>query len=600
MKRLLQVICLTAIFPAYGSVNLSFGEDMDRGWGDAGAVVTPYVAFTAENLKPYCGNRIVSVRIGLAQEASNCYLYIKGKPEDPNPIYKQKLGDLPAGWNEIVLETPFEIQENNNVAIGYKASFKESKGVGISNEQFTDAAAVYYNSRNQWVSADGSICIEAVVDGDRMPVNDLALSTLSVQNGNEAEESTHTYSAYVKNRGNNVVDSYKVEIALDGNPVSVIEGNKVDLNARDRFTFEVTENSAGRHNVTATVILVNGEEDTNPSDNSASATFVVKSSDFIRRVVCEEYTGTWCGLCPRGIVGLELMKEAYPDTFIAVCVHGNDPMEITGDPEQDYSKFIESCTGAPECNVNRRLKGDPFSDIKGFYNLETAGECHIKVDATSNWDESGSALEVSATFMSDIDIKAQKLNIAYTVTESGITGYPQTNYYSDGRNGEFYGWGEKDPVTLDVVYNDVARAIVGGYDGIPCHSGAMEAMTPYSHNYRVEIPESVTDNKNLAIVVQLIEPTSGYIVNACRLTPEPFSDTSIREVEEEGYGEFSGWPEEPRVMNVYDICGRLVMTGDWSEGRPLDLPEGLYVVNVTAGNTILKSMKIKVSDKGFK
>ena len=41
-----------------------------------------------------------------------------------------------------------------------------------------------------------------------------------------------------------------------------------------------------------------------------------------KKVVAEELTGTWCGWCIRGIVTFEEMKAKYPDTFIAIAVHG--------------------------------------------------------------------------------------------------------------------------------------------------------------------------------------------------------------------------------------------------------------------------------------
>jgi thiol-disulfide isomerase/thioredoxin len=43
----------------------------------------------------------------------------------------------------------------------------------------------------------------------------------------------------------------------------------------------------------------------------------------------EEYTGTWCGWCPRGIVGLQLVNETYGDRVQTIAVHYDDPMETS-------------------------------------------------------------------------------------------------------------------------------------------------------------------------------------------------------------------------------------------------------------------------------
>lgn len=79
---------------AIGQVELRYAESMDSGWGDANAVVTPYVTFPEIAVAPYSGNSITAVGIGLMKAASNCYVYIKKNPEDAKYIYRQKLGDL--------------------------------------------------------------------------------------------------------------------------------------------------------------------------------------------------------------------------------------------------------------------------------------------------------------------------------------------------------------------------------------------------------------------------------------------------------------------------------------------------------------------------
>ena len=89
------------------------GAEIDSGWGDANCVVTPYVYFPDKFTKPYAGNSITKIYVGLAEDASNCYIYIKDKPETQENLYKQKVGELQSGWNEIILDTPFEIKDGD-------------------------------------------------------------------------------------------------------------------------------------------------------------------------------------------------------------------------------------------------------------------------------------------------------------------------------------------------------------------------------------------------------------------------------------------------------------------------------------------------------
>lgn len=42
-----------------------------------------------------------------------------------------------------------------------------------------------------------------------------------------------------------------------------------------------------------------------------------------KRVVEEEFTGTHCGWCVRGIAGIEASKQKYGDRLIVIAVHGS-------------------------------------------------------------------------------------------------------------------------------------------------------------------------------------------------------------------------------------------------------------------------------------
>lgn len=46
------------------------------------------------------------------------------------------------------------------------------------------------------------------------------------------------------------------------------------------------------------------------------------------RPVYEEYTGMWCGYCPRGAVWMAIMKDLYPDDWIGISYHYNDDLQM--------------------------------------------------------------------------------------------------------------------------------------------------------------------------------------------------------------------------------------------------------------------------------
>lgn len=578
-------------------VTLRYGGEPDKGWGDASSVVTPYVSFPQEFIAPYAENEITSVRIAVMEEGTNCYLYIKNKPDDQKYIYRQKLESLQPGWNEITLDTPFTISGQEPIAIGYKASFAKAGVVGISNEKFPNADHVYYNNQNKWTSTGGSICIMATVEGDNMPVNEMMISTLKEFENEDSD--LHAYTGSVRNVGNNTVETYTITISLDGEEAESITGSPLDVNEEESFIFTIGSNTGGSHTVTAEITSVNNTEDSYAPNNSASVIFNVQEEQFTRRIVCEEYTGTWCGWCPRGMVGLELMKEDYPDTFIPIAIHSYDDLEIE-DLDTSYKSFIEDgVDGAPSCNVNRRLSGDPYYDIRKLYDLEMQNRVHISVEATCDWNADNTALELVTTYYSDIDLDNPELNIAYTITESGIIGYPQTNYYSDGRNGEFYGWDEKTDPTLDVTYNDVARALIGGYGGMPCRNEPMTAFEEYTHKQTIQLPDNIISPNNIKVIPQIIDGTSGHILNAVAVTPEAAgvhaADASSSQVSikaENGRLSITAEGGNNFQVLVYTTTGQLITSKNFKNAINIPVPSGIYVTIVRNEKNILTHTKV--------
>lgn len=608
MKKLFTITLLFAsLFTenAMSQVIMRYGPEIDSGWGDANCVVTPYVLFPDKITRPYAGNSITRVYVGLKEDATNCYLYIKDKPETQENLYKQKIGELKSGWNEIVIDTPFEIKEGESVAIGYKASFSNRNGVGYSNEKFSDGDRVYYNSKSSWTSTGGSVCIKALVEGDNMPVNEMLIGKIADKVAGYDDKSV-PFSTVVRNTGSNTIESYEIETSFDGVQEMMSIQKEIPVNESDTIFWEVPSTVAGTHEVAVSIINVNGQPDTYADNNTSGARLTVRDKTFARRVVCEEYGGTWCGFCPRGIVGLELMTERHPGDFIGISVHGEDPLEIDPQTDYSYSDFIASCPGAPMCNVNRKLTGDPYNDIFNFYELERMAENHLAYEMIARWNDGGTAIEVESSFYSDIDISSPQYNIAYTLTEDSITGYFQTNYYAGGQNGELYGWEDKDALTSDFVYNDIARCIYGGYRGMECRRDPMAAYERYNHYASVPISENVTDARNLKITGQIIDAASGCIVNAMRVVPEG-EPSGIEAVDAEPECQIAVNGDNVSVsLKTAERCAvtlhtfeGIVVASCTSENGCVSVhveQPGFYVATVTKGNQSICNKKIIIKN----
>lgn len=547
---LLSLLACTTL--SHAQVELCYCDDtLEHGYGSADELYTPYIQFDAQSLVPYSGNEIRSVKIGLCSDVTNVTIYIKNTPQDQSPLYSQKVGELTAGWNTIELTTPFVIKNNDKpLAIGYRARLKQNEGLAYSEIRDAQGATVYINKDSKWSSINGTFSLKAVVDGEQMPVNEVALGRLSDQRI-EAGTDSLTMTSTVKNRGANVIDNYTLSCEIDGTEVAVMTlDRQVAVNATDTFslTLPVTFGT-GSHSVKLEILAVNGQADSYEANNVAMATYTMPDERFARMVVCEEFTGYWCGWCPRGYVGLEMMTEMYPDRFIGVAVHGgsNDPLEVPADSSYTYAPFIGMFEGAPSCSVNRRLKGDPLYDIANIYAMETRAENHVACQMTAQWNDDASAIDLKLTGVVDVDMDKANYNAAFILLEDSITGYPQANYYA-GNNEPFYGWESKPSYVTDLVYNNLARGCFPAFEGQPMYMGSLTAFQEFETEYSLPIPPSVKDRRYVHVVGIIIDNRNGFVQNAVHLYPEGEIPQAIRTVTD----------QEQSVIRYYDLQGHRV------------------------------------------
>ena len=556
MTRLYTTLLLTVALlctpAAQAQVELCYCDDtLDQGYGTADELYTPYIELPAELLKPYAGNAITGVQIGLLADVTNVTLYVKNSPQDKTPLYTQKVGELPAGWNTVELTTPYNIIDNGQpLAIGYRARLSQNSALAYSKVRSSMGNLVYLNKDSRWSTIDGTFCIKVCVAGDQMPQRDLAIGTLADQRLDAADES-FTLTSTVRNMGVQPVDSYSVRCYVDDSEAGVVTfERRVELNATDTFSVSLPVGfGMGKHPVRLEVCAVNGAAVEVATNNTAEATLTLPDPRFARMVVCEEFTGNWCGWCPRGMVGLELMTEWYGDRFIPVAVHGggSDPLEVPRDSSYAYAPLTDSFDGAPSCTVNRRLKGDPYYDIVSIYQMETRAENHVACWMSAQWNAEGTAIDLTLTAITDVDMDNAQLQAAFILLEDSITGYYQTNYYANDPGTEFYGWESRPQYVMDLVYDDIARGCFPSFDGMSLAQGRVNAGQEYSVEYSLPIPPAVINPRQLHVVGIVIDHRTGFIQNAARLWPEGELPQAIQTV-----------CAETATRHYYDLQGRPV------------------------------------------
>ena len=338
----------------------------------------------------------------------------------------------------------------------------------------------------------------------------------------------------VRSERDTPITSFDAVYSVDGtdSEVSTFENLNIAFNESYEFTHsQLANNDVGDHEIELRVENINGQgEDDMPNNNALSAQVLCVNEVFTKNVVYEEGTGTWCGWCPRGLVGLNTMAHNYTDgTWIGIGVHNGDPMTVS-EYDQGIGTFIG---GYPSGVLNREKVYDPgLSTLEPAYLLAKQEVPLGKIEMTAKtWDEITNSLTVEATTNFALDLTGTSYNLSMIIVESGITGtglsWNQANYYSGGGNGDLIDWDGTNWANLpnpvpaaDMVYNHVGRVLVNGWDGTP---GIIPADVAYGTPYIHEFTYTMDDEFNPAevdIVVLLMDATTGIIENAYELPLE--------------------------------------------------------------------------------
>ena len=351
--------------------------------------------------------------------------------------------------------------------------------------------------------------------------------------------------------------------------------------------------------VTVKVTKVSGNEDQNPGNNSSKHTFTCLETTYPQTVVIEEWTGTWCKWCVRGIVSMEYMREKYSDQdFIGIAVHDRDDMTVSS-----FSGFISKYANAyPGSIINRKIKESSTEKSAWESNYEivrlSRALAEVKVKAWYD-EENPDIITAVSTTTFGLDKTNARYRLSFVLVEDQVGPYAQSNAYAWGST-EMGGW-EKQGSTVMWLYNDVARETDswnGKKNSVPA---TIEKLTPYYYVSELSTA-NISDISNCSVVALLLDTESGAIVNACKTDvilgqaeyPEdpgnnPSQDAGIGSdvidssaecaaVVRAGHGMIS-LDGDVAAFTVYAVDGRIMASG--FAPQEVCLPSGMYVVEVT-------------------
>lgn len=191
-----------------------------------------------------------------------------------------------------------------------------------------------------------------------------------------------------------------------------------------------------------------------------SSTFTPPQT-YTKKVLIEEFTGTWCGYCPDGAYRMESIIAANPGKCYGASIHDGDPMEISGLNNLFQSTF--SVTGFPTGMVGRVPKpGATTAPMdRGSWAgrvttlLAQSAKCGLAIDARVT----GTDMIVNAHASFNGTLTGTH-NITVYITEDDVnkgSTYSQSNYYNADASSPFYQLG--NPI-VGFKHNNVIVAVL--------------------------------------------------------------------------------------------------------------------------------------------
>lgn len=241
------------------------------------------------------------------------------------------------------------------------------------------------------------------------------------------------------------IDRVVVTILYFNNTVKSAQG-KYTINGQPIASNVFTTTAIGSYNLKAEI-----------EDFSISFTIEAKTAvAFTGRVLVEDYTGTWCGYCPRVAYKIDDAK-AKNKNVLAMAIHNGDAMATSYEPILRSRYGVD---GFPTAVLNRSTKWDEnYSSLLPFIKMDVP----VGIAIESSVSAGNATAKVMVKFK---DATLGNLKIAAYITEDNVVA-SQANYYNDGRGNPIVGFRHmnvlREKMTKELLGDPIpSTSIVGG------------------------------------------------------------------------------------------------------------------------------------------
>ena len=505
------------------------------------------------------GKTIQAIRFGLvAPNATDAKVWIASKlPNSTSDciqvvdVPQSELGNLNI---DVALTSPYAIPAEG-VYVGYsftitKVSYQEdSYPVLISGTDSPNTLIIKTDSQvPTWSDLNGQgfgrLFLQVLLEGE---FADNLVTPLDFGNVYGKVGESANAEVILSNNGITPISSIDYTITTDGTASAeqhVDVATPIAFSSKGKAIIPIpAEATQSIKNKTLTITKVNGNAN-EAADKTASFTLYSLGEIISRSALVEQFTGTGCGYCPRGHVGMAKMRAAFGNRFAGVAIHqySNQTSDAMYIDRNSYAKH--GMNGAPSARINRGEVVDPYygtgSDVLLDMEAVLAIPAMANLQVSGTFDETNTKVDANAKFspLFDGTYKLEFVLIADGLKGSG-TGWNQTNYYvqydasqveedlADVCSGGKYG---TNPIQ-GYTFNDVAIAssYVSGSNQISAQT--LTAGENAEVSYTLNLPTYAKLKNALQMdqiyVIAVLIASDGSIANVAKVKVADYDPTAI-------------------------------------------------------------------------
>ena len=221
----------------------------------------------------------------------------------------------------------------------------------------------------------------------------------------------------------------------------------------------------------------------------------VVDGNYKTNVLIEDYTGAWCGYCPRMSKGIADLWSSTNKRISPVAIHNespgrSDPFAFGKEEEMRTKIYGIAFPGWPNAVLNRNVQTRRGSINSSVITDLIAVDSNVGLALDSSLKDRTLSLTVKVGFGADLS----DLKLVVYLTENGLKANQRTYGdlgYGEGTNGYL----------VDFVHDNTLRASISELFGDAIDTSKSKNGEVYEKSYSYEIPEAYSLQSNIVAFV---------------------------------------------------------------------------------------------------